>query len=210
MYPYLRLANLIVKSSIKTKKEGNIGLTDQTEYHFRANISDIDNYLEMNNGRILTLFDLGRTDLAIRTGLAKQLLKNGWGLVVAGSTVQYRKRVRAFHQVTIKTQVVAIDDKWFYVEQSMWVKNQCANTALLRTAVTSLKTGKVIPTDKVLSKLGYDTVSLPPNEWVQAWIDADKLRPFAKPNKEPSDNPHSPNLHNPHTNTLYNGSNMTN
>lgn len=180
MYPYLRLTNLIVKSSLKIKKKGNISLTDQTEYHFRANLSDIDNYLEMNNGRILTLFDLGRADFAIRVGLGKKLLTNGWGLVVAGSTVQYRKRIRAFNHVTIKTHIAAIDEKWFYIEQSMWVKDQCANTALLRTAVTSLKTGKPIKTDKVLSALGYDDIALPPSEWVQAWIDADKLRPFPK------------------------------
>ena len=36
------------------------------------------------------MFDLGRTDFAIRTGLGKKLIANRWGLVVAGSTIQYR------------------------------------------------------------------------------------------------------------------------
>lgn len=182
MYPFLRLAKNIVSSSIaykKSKKSGRVlGLTDTTEYHFTANVNDIDNFLEMNNGRILTLFDLGRNDFAIRTGLGKKLLERRWGLVVAGSTIQYRKRVRLLDKVTMKTCVCAIDEKWFYVEQTMWVKNKCTCHALLRTAVTNIMTGKPIATNEVLSALGYNDIRLPADEWVKAWIEADRLRPF--------------------------------
>lgn len=182
MYPFLRLTQNIISSATayhKSKKSGTlIGLTDTTEYRFIANINDIDNFFEMNNGRILTLFDLGRNDFAIRTGLGKKLLQQRWGLVVAGSTIQYRKRVRLFDKVLMKTRVCAIDDKWFYMEQTMWVKGRCTCHVLLRTAVTNFMTGKPIPTAQVLSSLGYDDVGLPPDEWVQAWIDADKQRPF--------------------------------
>lgn len=182
MYPFLRLTKNIISSSMayrKDKKLGNkVGLTDTTEYHFIANLNDIDNFLEMNNGRIFTLFDLGRNDFAIRTGLGRKLIDNRWGLVVAGSTIQYRKRVRLFDKVTMKTRICAIDEKWFYIEQTMWVKGKCTCHALLRTAVTNIMTGKPIPTKEVLSTLDYEGVSLPPDEWVQAWIEADKLRPF--------------------------------
>ena len=74
---------------------------------FRCSLTDIDNFLEMNNGRVFTLYDFGRTDFAIRSGLGKKLLENRWGLVVAGSTIQYRKRIRAFDLVTIKTRIAA-------------------------------------------------------------------------------------------------------
>lgn len=182
MYPFLRLAKNIAKSSYnyhKSQKDGTaIGLTDTTKYQFTARMNDIDNFLEMNNGRILTLFDLGRNDFAIRTGLGKKLIQKRWGLVVAGSTIQYRKRIRLFDKVTMKTRVCAIDERWFYIEQTMWVKDKCTCHALLRTAVTNIKTGKTIDTKTVLDALGYTDINLPPDEWVKAWIDADKLRPF--------------------------------
>lgn len=182
MYPFLRLAENIVSSSLayqKSKKSGSIvGLTDTTDYRFTANFNDIDNFFEMNNGRIFTLFDLGRNDFAIRTGLGAKLVQQRWGLVVAGSTIQYRKRIRLFDKVTIKTRVCAIDEKWFYIEQTMWVKGKCTCHALLRTAVTNFMTGKPIPTESVLSSLGYTDIHLPPDEWMMAWIEADKLRPF--------------------------------
>ncbi len=178
MYPFFRLTKTLIVSSLQFKKGNTLSLTDTSTYKFIANLNDIDNFLEMNNGRILTLFDLGRTDFAIRTGLGKQLLKKRWGLVVAGSTIQYRKRIRAFDKVSMRTRLCAIDERWFYIEQSLWVKDQCTCSALLRTAVTNITTGKTIATKDVLESLGYADVTLPPDEWVQAWIAADKLRPF--------------------------------
>ncbi len=178
MYPFLRLTKTIVQSSLSFAKGNTLALTDDSELSLIANINDIDNFFEMNNGRIFTLFHLGRTDFAIRTGLGKKLISQRWGLVVAGSTIQYRKRVRLLNKVTIKTRLAAIDERWFYIEQSMWVKGQATCSALLRTAVTNIKTGKPINTAIVMKALGYDDINLPPNDWVQAWINADKLRPF--------------------------------
>lgn len=180
MYPFLRFTKTIVQSSLSFAKGKQLGIAGTSELDLIANISDIDNFFEMNNGRIFTLFDLGRTDFAIRTGLGKKLLAKRWGLVVAGSTIQYRKRVRLLNKVTIKTRLLAVDERWFYIEQSMWVKNQATCQALIRAGVTNIKTGKTLPTATVLAALGYDNVHMPPDEWVQAWIDADKLRPFPK------------------------------
>lgn len=178
MYPFLRLATTVVKSSARYMKGTRLKLTDVSKMSFRVRLNDIDNFFEMNNGRILTLFDLGRTEFAIATGLGVKLIENRWGLVVAGSTIQYRKRIRAYNKVTIQTRLCAIDERWFYIEQSMWIKDKCACTALLRTAVTHFATGKALPTSQVLDALGYKDIHMPPDAWVQAWIEADKIRPF--------------------------------
>lgn len=71
MYPFIRLATTIGKSSIKALSGNTLATTDIGQVEFVCNINDIDNFLEMNNGRILTLFDLGRNDFAIRSGLGK-------------------------------------------------------------------------------------------------------------------------------------------
>ena len=180
MYPFLRFGKTLVQSSLSTAKGDRLELTEVGEFRFTANLSDIDNFFEMNNGRIFTLFDLGRIDFAIRSGLGKNLLKHRWGLVVAGSTIQYRRRIRTFDKVIIKTRVKAMDEKWIYIEQSMWVKGQACCQALLRTGVTNIKTGKVIDTARVLDTMGFADLKMPLDEWVQAWIEADKLRSFPK------------------------------
>ncbi len=176
MYPFFRYSKSIVKAAIAKQKGHSLDLADTSEIDIRCSLTDIDNFLEMNNGRVLTLFDLGRTDFAIRTGLGKQLLQKRWGLVVAGSTVQYRKRIRAFQKVTIKTRIAAIDERWIYVEQSMWVKGKPCSSALLRTGVT--EGGKVVMTDRVLAALNKADWDMPPVGYVAEWIESDDDRPW--------------------------------
>ena len=176
MYPFLRYATTIVHAAIRAKKGQTLLLDEVSEMTFRCQLSDIDNFLEMNNGRVLTLYDLGRTDFAVRTGLGTQLLKQRWGLVVAGSTIQYRKRIRAFDKVIMKTHIVGFDERWIYVEQSMWVQGKPCSSALLRTGVT--ERGKVIETARVLESLGKQDWELPPTGYVAEWIESDKDRPW--------------------------------
>lgn len=172
MYPFLRYSATIVKAALQVKKGHTLSFDDVSEMSFSCRLTDIDNFLEMNNGRVLTLNDMGRMDFAVRTGLVSQLIKQRWGLVVAGSTIQYRKRIRVFDKVTIKTHVVGLDTRWIYIEQSMWVKGKPYSSALLRTGVT--ERGKVIEPKRVMVALGIADWVKPPEPWVQDWIEGDK------------------------------------
>lgn len=137
---------------------------------------DIDPWRELNNGRTLTLYDLGRVPAGNRMGLSRALVKNRWGLAVAGGSVRYRKRVTVFQRITMKTRVIGWDDRFVYVEQSMWVKGTCTSHILLRTAVTSRK--GTVPPDQVLAAMGPDLARPQLPAWAQAWIDADATRPW--------------------------------
>ncbi len=176
MYPFYRYTKSIVKAIIANKRGNTLAFEDTGEIQIRCSLTDIDNFLEMNNGRVLTLYDLGRTDFAVRSGLGNKLLKNRWGLVVAGSTIQYRKRIRAFDIVTIKTKIVAFEGRWIYIEQSMWVKGTPCSSALLRTGVT--RGGKVIDTQEVLDAMGKSDWKLPPAGYIAEWIESDADRPW--------------------------------
>lgn len=170
MYPFFRLATLSVKAFRAPRLEV-FGVCETT---FRARPWDLDMFMEVNNGRILTLYDLGRFDLAIRIGLIDILRKNKWGLVVAGSSTRYRRRVRLFDKVTMRTQIAGMDEKWVYITQSIWVKNQPASSALLRTGVTA--GGKVIPVAEVSAAFGMNDWAVDMPDWIQAWIEADAGR----------------------------------
>ena len=129
---------------------------DLTETHVSRHICwpwDLDIWLELNNGRAMTLYDLGRTMLAQRVGLITTLRKRRWGLTVAGTTVRFRRRIRGFERFEMRTRTVAWDDRFIYLEQSMWKSNgDCASPVMLRTAVTDSR-GIVAPTE-VLAALG--------------------------------------------------------
>ncbi len=135
---------------------------------------DIDGFLEMNNGRVLTLFDLGRFALAMRIGLWNVLRTQKWGLVVAGSTTRYRARITTFQRFEMRTRFLGWDDKFFYLEQAMWRGDTCCNHALLRVGVTAK--GRLAPVGDVARELGVDGDSPVLPDWVQAWAEADKKR----------------------------------
>jgi len=172
MYPVIRLLTTSVQAMLS--KPMDIGAVCDTK--FRCMPWDIDMFLEMNNGRILTLYDLGRFDLSIRIGLTKVLRKQRWGLVVAGGSVRYRRRVKMFDKVSMRTQVAGFDDRWIYVAQSMWVSGQPSSSVLLRTGITGK--GKTIPTDEVLEAMNVKSWKPEPSSWVKSWISSEEHRPW--------------------------------
>lgn len=172
MYPYLRFGALVLRERRLPRK----GLYDTHKMPMTCLPVDIDAFAEMNNGRILTLFDLGRFALSIRVGLFDVLKQQNWGLVVAGSTVRYRARITTFQRFEMRTRFLGWDDKFFYLEQAMWRGDTCCNHALLRTGVTAK--GRLAPVGDVARALGVegDSPGLP--AWAQAWAEADGTRPW--------------------------------
>lgn len=137
---------------------------------------DLDPWKELNNGRTLTLYDLGRIPLGQRTGLHKALAANRWGMTVAGNSTRYRRRVRLFDRLTMVTRCMGWDARFFYIEQSMWKRGDCTSHILIRSAVTSAQ--GIVPPARVLAALDQPEQSPALPGWVQAWTEADAQRPW--------------------------------
>lgn len=137
---------------------------------------DLDPWVELNNGRTLTLYDLGRIPLGVRTGLDKVLAAQGWGLTVAGNTTRYRRRVRAFDRLTMVSRCIGWDSRFLYMEQAMWRDGECTSHMLLRSAITS-KNG-IVPPARLAEAMGHSTESPPLPAWVLSWIAAESERPW--------------------------------
>jgi len=172
MYPFARM----FKELWKFRNAAALPIAGTHISHHRCWPWDLDPWRELNNGRTLTLYDLGRIPLGQRTGLHKALVTNGWGMTVAGNTTRYRKRVRVFDRLEMHSRVLGWDHRFFYMEQRMWNGTDCTSHMLLRSAVTS-KAG-IVPPDQMLTALGLSVQSPALPDWVQAWIAADALRPW--------------------------------
>jgi acyl-CoA thioesterase FadM len=170
MYPYLRM----FKELWKFRSAPKLGVLEAHISHHRIWPQDLDPWRELNNGRTLTLFDLGRIPMARRMGLDKVMAQNRWGLTVAGNSVRYRKRVTLFQRLRQVSHVIGWDDRFIYMEQSFWRGDECTAHILLRSAIVS-KGGMVAPA-KMVTALGIDMPSPQLPAWVQAWIDADAAR----------------------------------
>lgn len=173
MYPLRRLLLVCIGSLFSR----SIPMDGVCKTRFRCMPWDLDMFMEMNNGRVLTLYDLGRFDLSIRSGLVHLLRKKRWGLAVAGSSVRYRKRIRFWDRVTMKTRVVGFEGRWIYIVQSMWVKGEAKSSILLRTAVTGKK-GRAINTQELLDAMGVSGWNPELPAWVKSWICSEDGRPW--------------------------------
>jgi acyl-CoA thioesterase FadM len=172
MYPFLRM----VKELAHARRAPPLGILETHVSHHRCWPWDLDPWLELNNGRTLTLFDLGRLPLGRRTGLARVLMARRWGMTVAGSSVRYRRRVTMFTKLVMHTRCLGWDARFLYMEQSMWNGDDCTSHVLIRSAIVS-KAGMVAPAEMALA-LGADPESPALPAWVTAWIAADATRPW--------------------------------
>lgn len=172
MYPFVRM----MKERWKFRNAPALPLLGAHVSHHVCWPWDLDPWLELNNGRTLTLYDLGRIPLGRRNGLHAVAKAMGWGLTVAGNTTRYRKRVPAFARLEMVSRCIGWDARFFYVEQSMWRGADCTSHMLLRSAVTA-KAG-IVPPAKVLAAMGQPGQSPDLPDWVQGWIAADALRPW--------------------------------
>ncbi len=172
MYPYFRLAAELWMA----RSAPALAVTDTHVSHHRCWPQDLDPWRELNNGRTLTLYDLGRIPLAVRTGLARVVKQQGWGLTVAGATTRYRRRVRLWDRVEMHSRCIGWDARFLYMDQSMWKGDECTSHMLLRTAITSA--AGIVPPSRALAALGQPVESPAFPDWVTAWIAADTERPW--------------------------------
>ncbi|MCR9109193.1 thioesterase family protein [Marivita sp. XM-24bin2] len=174
MYPFIRMAFGLWK----TRNTPKLGPFATYVSHHRCWPWDIDMWMELNNGRTLTLYDLGRIPLAQVTGLMDMIRNESWGLTMAGVVVRYRRRIRTFERFETRSRLLCWDARFLYIEQSMWKQNgECANHAVYRSAVTD-RNG-IVPTSRVIAAMGLEEAQSPGMPiWVKKWLEAEDARPW--------------------------------
>lgn len=172
MYPFLRMAREYLVQS----RAPALPLFGTHVSRHRCWPWDLDPFGELNNGRTLTLCDLGRLPLARRVGLIAALEREGWGLTMAGAVVRYRRRVRAFEWLEMHSRCIGWDARFLYLEQNLWRRGEATTQVVYRAAVTDAS--GIVPAARVAAALGHDGPSPELPAWVRAWIAAEDLRPW--------------------------------
>ena len=174
MFPVVRL----IKDMLLARRQPPLDLTGTHVSHHICWPWDLDLWMELNNGRAMTLYDLGRSMNAQRAGLIRAIAKRRWGMTMAGSTVRFRRRIRGFERFEMRSRAVCWDDRFIYLEQSMWKRNgECASHVVFRAAITD-KSGIGAPS-RVVDAMGIpEAVSPEMPDWIAAWCAADATRPW--------------------------------
>lgn len=173
MYPFARLAFQLLRH----RGGPPLPLLGTHESRHLCWPWDLDVFLELNNGRTLTLYDLGRIPWFRRIGLHAVLRRGRWQMAMVGASVRWRRRVHAFERLTMRTRLLGWDARFLYCEQAMWrADGECASHLLIRAAASDA--GGIVPTARVLAAMGHDGPSPALPDWAAAWVEAEAVRPW--------------------------------
>ena len=130
---YLRLILLILSA----RRAARISLLDEGRIDLTVLPTDIDAFGHMNNGRFLSVMDLGRVDLLVRTGFYAVARKRRWFPLVGRISIEYRKQLLPWRRYAIETRIIGWDERWFYLEQVFSLKDQVAAIAGVKAMIRS-------------------------------------------------------------------------
>ena len=162
MYPYFRLTRVLFQSKFKPKLDFHSEEFDTIKLSVWP--QDIDPFLELNNGRYVTLLDLGRFAYGARVDIKEFLKKNHWSLTITGTYNEYRYRLRLFQKFELKTKIIGYDKDWFYFFQK--VRVQWENSHVIRGQVCFHFQKRNRQTKEVIEAMGevFDPTQLP--KWI--------------------------------------------
>ena len=142
--------------------------------------SDIDILRHMNNGRYLSLFDLGRWDLLIRTGLFDAMKDRGWYAVVSSETITFRKSLQLWQRFEVQSRFIGHDEKALFMEHRAVVKGQVYARAIVRARMLR-RTGGTVSNEELFAAVGKPEGVREIDAWVHDWAAASALPPVRMP-----------------------------
>lgn len=145
---------------------------EESEVGFRVWPSDLDTNMHMNNGVYLSIMDLARTDLVLRSGLMKVVKKNGWYPVVASQTIRYRRSLDPFRKFSVRTQLIGWDERFFFIQQKFMLGKEVAALALVKGRFLKKSGGGVYP-GEIAQAMGESSTSPTMADWVGQWTTAE-------------------------------------
>lgn len=145
---------------------------EETSLTFTVWPSDVDVLMHMNNGRYLTLMDLGRADAISRSGVRASLEQRNWYPVVASETIRFRESLAMFARFDLRTRTLGWDDKSFYLRQLFLLRGRVVAVGIVRVRFLK-RSGGTLSADEVARVLlpGVASPVLP--DYIAMWRSAE-------------------------------------
>lgn len=156
--------------------------------HFRVLPNDLDTSLHMNNGRYLTIMDLGRLDLLVSSSLWRAVLRHRWTPIASAIAIRFRRELRTFECYRLETRLLAWDASSVVIEQVFVIETgpragQIAARALFKGGLYDRAARNFVPIARLMQELGLSVQSPPMSPEVEAFLKADDaLRQTSAPN----------------------------
>lgn len=121
--------------------------------------NDIDVNGHMNNGRFMTICDLNRIDLFIRTGLARIMLRRKWMPIISFHDMNYYKSLKLGQRYRCSMSMERWDEKYFYMRHKFTNPSGATVAEGVSRAVIRGRDGVIPPEEVVAAVEAYQQLS---------------------------------------------------
>lgn len=165
---------VMLRATVQARRGRRLAPTDVGRVTLTTMPTDLDLLRHMNNGRYLSLMDLGRWDLLIRTGLAGAMRRHGWYAVVSSETISFRKSLHPWQRFTLESRLLGHDEKAVYMEHRCVVDGEIYARAVLRARMMK-RSGGTLSHDELFGAIGRPEGIPDVEPWVHEWAAASAL-----------------------------------
>ncbi|MGE4373188.1 MAG: acyl-CoA thioesterase [Xanthobacter sp.] len=156
---WLRFLRVLISSRFGPRLSAPFGVS---VLMLRVWPNDLDLNAHMNNGRYLSIMDLGRVDLLIRAGLLRAVLARRWMPVLAEAQIHYRRSLAPFQRFRLETRIVGWRDHSIFLQQKFIIASgrqagEVAATATVRGVLLERgETPGKVPVTEIFRLIGLD------------------------------------------------------
>ncbi|WOF23505.1 acyl-CoA thioesterase [Microbacterium betulae] len=168
-----------LRAKLRVRGGGHRPLTEVHRIRLRVLPTDIDMLRHLNNGRYLSLFDLGRWDMLERTGLTGVLRARRWYPVVSSETITFRKSLGLWQRFDLETRWIGRDDRALYMEHRAVVGGEVYARAIIRARL--LGPGGPVAHDDLFAAVEVPEGLPEVAAWIHDWADASALPSTRRP-----------------------------
>lgn len=142
-------------------------ILESTTYRMTVMPNDIDFNGHVNNGRYLTLADIGRMDFVLRTGAGKAALAQRALPIVGDSLAKFRRDLKTFDRFDMQTCILGWDEKWTFMEHRFLRGGRVLGVVVIRGLFRGPQ--GPIPPGEFLAFMGLTAASPALPGWVREW-----------------------------------------
>ncbi len=172
---YIRMILWLVKLLDRKK----IGVMDTSILRCHVWPNDLDFNMHMNNGRYLTIMDIGRLDLTFRSNMLQKAIKNNYAPVLGSVQMRYRIPLLCFQAYDLESRLICWDKKWAYIEQRFVLAKgpkagAVAAIGMVKGSFYDTKNKSTVSPEQIITLIGRTDLKSPPMpEHFKAWAGAE-------------------------------------
>ncbi|MCC2095926.1 MAG: thioesterase family protein [Hyphomicrobiales bacterium] len=173
---WFRMLWLLLASPFRARLEPPFGVS---RLSFRVWPNDLDINMHMNNGRFLTIMDIGRFDLILRMGLWKAARRHGWMPVLSAANVIFRRELRPFRTFVLETKILWWSGTHMLMEHRILIPGAddgevVAARAVMHGGFYQRAKRRFVPMSEIATELRIDGEDLPMTSDIETMLAASR------------------------------------